>query len=430
MNYQKQEIKEGINLHIINTNKFKTNLLSVFITTPLSRNTVTKEALIASILRRGSSTMPTTEDISKKLEGMYGSSFDCGIDKIGNKHVLKFYLETIAEEFLPQKEQILKTAMDTLFEIVLDPLVEQNQFKEEYVKTEKENLKQIIEGKRDNKAKYAFDRCIEEMHKNKPYGLYKFGYVEDLEKIDAKNLYEYYKEMLQSAKIDIFLSGRIENEESKKLVENNKNIQKLQPRKIDNTNVEEIKNVEQENIVTEPMDVTQGKLVLGLTIEDTSLDSKYISLVYNTILGGGANSKLFQNVREKASLAYTAGSNYIRQVSNIFIRCGIEIANYEKALNIIKKQVEDIKNGNFTDKDLENAKQTIISTIKFIPDEQDTELTYYFGQELANSNITFEEYENRIKQVTKEQIINLAKGINIHTIYFLTQKGGLVYANY
>ena len=151
-------------------------------------------------------------------------------------------------------------------------------------------------------------------------------------------------------------------------------------------------------------------------------ESKYIALVYNMILGGGANSKLFQNVREKASLAYTAGSNYIRQVNNIFIRCGIEIKNFDKALDIIKKQLEDIKNGEFTDADLQNAKQTIISTIKFIPDEQDTEVTYYFGQELSNNKVSFEAYIEKVKSVTKEQIVELAKSIKIDTIYFLTNE--------
>lgn len=419
MNYQKQEIKEGINLHIIETNKFKTNLLSVFITTPLSKENVTKEALIASVLRRGSSLMPTTEEISKNLEEMYGASFDCGIEKIGNNHIIKFYLETINDEFLPQKEDILQKGIDTLSDIVLNPLVEDGKFKEEYIATEKENLKQIIEGKKDNKAKYAQDRCIEEMYQDKPYGIYKFGYIEDLEKITSKDLYDYYKQMLKQAKIDIFVSGKINTTRAKGIIEQNNHIQNLEPRKINNNEVQKLQKVSEPQIITEPMDVTQGKLVLGLTVENTDFESKYIALVYNAILGGGANSKLFQNVREKASLAYTAGSSYVRQINNIFIRCGIEISNYEKALNIIKQQLEDIKNGKFTDKDLENAKCSIISAIKFIPDEQDTGITYYFGQELANNNISFEEYEERVQNVTKEQIVELAENVNVHTVYFL-----------
>lgn len=422
MNYQKQEIKEGINLHTIKTSKFKTNLLSVFITTPLIKENITKQALIASVLRRGSRSMPTSEEISIALEEMYGASFDCGIDKIGNNHIIKLYLETINDEFLPEKNDILQKAINTILEIAFNPLVENGTFKEEYVKTEKENLKQIIEGKKDNKAKYSLDRCIEEMYKDMPYGLYKFGNVEDLEELTAKELYSYYKEMIKKCKVDIFISGEIDENETVKIVVEDENIKALDARNIVQQEKEKLPIKEEPDIVKESIDVTQGKLVLGLNIENASDESKYVALVYNMILGGGANSKLFQNVREKASLAYTAGSNYIRQVNNIFIRCGIEIANFDKALEIIKKQLEDIRNGEFSDADLQNAKQTIISTIKFIPDEQDTEVTYYFGQELANNQVSFEEYIDKVNSVTKEQIIELAKFIKIYTIYFLTNE--------
>lgn len=128
---------------------------------------------------------------------------------------------------------------------------------------------------------------------------------------------------------------------------------------------------------------------------------------------------MFQNVREKASLAYTVGSNYLKRKQNIIIRAGIEIQNYEKALEIIKKQLEDMKNGNFTDEDMKNAKNLIISTTENIPEEQDTEISYYFGQELAGTNIEVEEYKQKIQNVTKEQIVEVAKSVKINTIYFL-----------
>jgi len=418
--YEKQQIKEGINLHVIETNKFKTNLLSVFITVPLKRENVTKEALIASILRRGTKNMPTTEEISINLEDMYGASFDCGIEKMGENHIIKFYLETINEEFLPEKYDILSKGLSTMLEIVFNPLVENGKFKEEYIKTEKEKLRQIIEGKKDNKAKYALERCTEEMYKDKPYGIYKFGYVEDLENIDAKTLYEYYIEMIKNCKIDIFVSGKIDMNTAKQIVQDNENIKRLKQRQINITEGDILPIVQEPKVIEEKMDITQGKLVIGLNFEDRNIDTKYIALVYNTILGGGANSKLFQNVREKASLAYTAGSNYVRQMNNIFVRCGIEVTNYEKAVSIISKQLEDIKNGEFSDKDLENAKQTIISTIKFIPDEQDTGITYSFGQEFTGKYVTIDEYINKIENITKEQVIELAKQISVHTVYFLT----------
>ena len=422
MNYQKQQIKEGINLHTIQTNKFKTNLLSVFLTMPLSRDLITKEALIAQILRRGSNLMPSSEEISITLEEMYGASFNCGIEKIGENHIIKFYLETINDEFLPKKEDMLQKGLNTLFEIIFNPLIENSKFNEEYVLQEKDNLKQIIEGKKDDKARYALERTTEEMYKDKPYGLYKYGFIEDIEKINSENLYNCYQNMINTCKIDIFVSGNIDINNTKTIIEQSELIKNLHKRKYNKPEEQLLQLKKEPKEIKEDMDITQGKMVIGLTIETKNLDEKYVALVYNTILGGGANSKLFQNVREKASLAYTAGSNYLRQMNNIFIRCGIEVQNYEKALNIIKKQLEDIRNGEFTKEDIQNAKQNIISTIKFIPDEQDTGITYCFGQELSGNYVSFEEYENKIKAITKEQIIELANKINIDTIYFLTSK--------
>ena len=420
MKYKEIEIKKGIKLHLIQTDKFKTNLVAVFLTLPLTKENVTKDALISAILRRGSKNMPTSMQISQELEEMYGASFDCGIDKTGDNHILKFYLESINDNFIPNKdENILKQSIDKLLEIIFNPLTENNKFSEEYLMQEKENIKRIINGKTDNKALYAFDRCIEEMYKDKPYGLYKYGNINDLDNINSKELYEYYKNMINECKIDIFVSGDIKTDTEKILIEN-ENIRDLKEReaKYIFNNIEKKEEVE-ETEVKEEMDVTQGKIVIGLDLTLNNVEQKYDALVYNAILGGTANSKMFQEVREKASLAYTAGSNYSKYKSNIFIKCGIEIKNYEKALKIIRKQLKDMADGNFSDEDIENAKKGIISTIKSIDDEQDTEITYFFGQELSKEKISIDEYIGKIENVTKENIIKIAKSLKINTIYFL-----------
>jgi predicted Zn-dependent peptidase len=421
MEYKQIELKEGIKFHTINTDKFKTNLISVFMTTKLDRENVTKNAVISAILRRGSKTMPSQEEISKQMEEMYGGSFDCGLDKTGDNQVLKFYLETVNDNFLPRNsEDMLKTSIEKLLEIVFNPYIENESFKPEYVKQEKGNIKQRIEGKIDNKARYSLDRCIEEMYKDEPFGLYKFGYVEDLESMNGKNLYEYYKKLINSCKIDIFVSGIIKDDINQ-LIAKNENIVKLEARKPQYVAPKELNKAlpEEEKVITEYMQVTQGKLILGLDVCLDNEDLRYDALIYNSILGGSANSKMFQNVREKAHLAYVASSSYLRYKNNIFVNCGIEIGNYEKALELIKQQIEDMKNGEFTEEDIANAKNGIIATIKTIDDEQDTGITYYFGQELSESKISIEEYMERIDRVSKDDVIHIAENVAINTIYFL-----------
>ena len=420
MKYNENEIKEGIKLHTIKTEKFKTNLVAVFLTTKLNKENVTKNALISMILRRGSKNMNSQEEISKKMEEMYGASFDCGLDKTGDNQVLKFYIESINDNFLPKNgEKLLNDSIKNLLEIIFNPYLENKGFKKEYVEQEKNNIKQRIEGKIDNKARYAMDRCIEEMYKNKPFGLYKFGYIEDLSEIDEKNLYKHYEQLINSCKIDIFISGNIDDEIID-IVKQDENIKKLQERKADYIIPKlEQKERKQEAIVTESMDVTQGKLLLGLDVNIDEDKLKYDTLIYNSILGGSANSKMFQNVREKAHLAYVASSSYLRHKSNIFVNCGIEIGNYDKALELIRKQIDDMKKGDFSEKDIEDAKVGIIANVKTIPDEQDTEVSYYFSQELSQNKTSVDEYIDKINNVNREDIINIAKKVTINTVYFL-----------
>lgn len=420
MEYKQTEIKKGIKLHTIKTEKFKTNLIAIMLTTKLNRENVTKNALVPAVLRRGTKNLTTQEEINKKLEEMYGASLDCGLDKTGDNQVLKFYIETVNDEFLPQEaENMLKTSLEKIFEFVFNPYLENGCFKKEYVEQEKENIKQIIDGKIDNKARYSLDRCIEEMYKDKPYGLYKYGYVEDMKNINEKNLYEYYQQLINECKIDIFVSGIID-EETENIIKNNENIIKLKDREPQYNEPKIIaKRTEKENNVQESMDVTQGKLIIGMDLDIDDDNLRFDVMIYNSIFGGSANSKLFQNVREKASLAYTASSSYYRLKNNIFINCGIEIKNYEKALEIIKQQIEDMKKGDFTDEEVENAKKGIIASIKTIDDEQDTEITYFFSQELSKSKCNIEQYMQKISEVTTDKVVDVANKVSINTVYFL-----------
>lgn len=422
MSYKTQEIKKGIQAHVIETNKFKTNLFAMFLTVPLNRENITQNALIPAILRRGTETLKSQEEISIELENMYGATLDCGVEKTGDNQVLKFYLETLNDNFLPNKENLSKKAIELLLDVIFNPLTENNHFKKEYVDSEKKTIKRLIDGRIDNKDMYAYTRCIEEMYKNEPYGLYKYGYIEDLENINEEILYTDYQNLLSIAKINFFASGELQTDSVISIIEENPNIQKLQEREdthIVNTEDTEKKKEVQIQTIQDVKDVTQGKLVIGLDIDYYKKDSRYAMCIYNVILGESATSKMFQNVREKAGLAYSARSTYVRQKNNIFIRAGIEIKNYSKALEIIKEQLEDMKNGKFSDEEIDNAKKYMTSGIKTVQDEQDSEITYYMGQELSKTLLTFEEYMDKINSVTREEILEIAKNIHINTIYFL-----------
>ena len=385
-------------------NKFKTNEIAVFVTIKQTQENATKNALIPAVLRRGSTNYRNQLEISKKLENMYGANFNCGVDKSGDYIILKFFIETINNEYSDSKENLAQEAFNLLTDIVFNPLVENDGFNINYVKQEKDNLAKIINSKKDDKANYAYQRCIEEMFKNNPYGIYKYGSLQDLEKINEKNLYGYYLNIIQNSQIFIYINGK--NANSINVDENINN----------NFKIAFNNNSNEYNENDDLQEKNQGKLIIGLNAPS---ENKYAVTMYNTILGGGANSKLFQNVREKESLAYYASSRYIRRKNAIIIRTGIELANYDKAVKVIKEQLEEMKKGNISDYELASAKTLILASLKLIPESQEDIMAFDFDQDVFNENLTFEQYYKKIENITLKEIIDVANQVRINTIYYL-----------
>lgn len=424
MTDNKLELKAGIKAHLIKTDIFKTNLISIIITTPLKKKNVTKNALIPFLLKRGSKNFPTHEQISLRLEELYGTSLNCGIDKVGDNQIIKFVAECIDNNYTLNGEDIIKDVIDLLIDVTFNPYMENGKFKDTAIETEKIHLKELIDAKINNKDFYAYNKCLENMYEFNGYGLYKLGYVQDLGKITLEDISEYYFDLIKSAKIDIFISGNFNETNIEKILRENKVLQNLPERNPDyiatNPTTEVVKKIDNPKEVQEKMDITQGKLTIGYNVLDRQPNYVNIGIVFNSIFGDGASSMLFQNVREMAGLAYTVRSGFVKPKNIIMVSSGIEIQNYEKALEIIKEQVKNIQDGKFSDKDIENAKTYIISGIKNIEAEQDTEIVFYMSQELSGNYFTIEEYIRNINSVTKDQIIEFAKNLQMNTVYFLT----------
>lgn len=392
----------------IETKKFKTNVYALYLTIPLTKENVTYNALIPTVLKRGCEKYNNQLEISKKLEEMYDATFGIGITKVGNNEVLKFYLESLNNNYLPNNEDLSKTSIEMLLNIVMKPYLVNGKFDDDYVEQEKENLKKVIESRKDNKDTYATNRLLEEMFKEEPYGLYKFGNIDEIDNITSKKLYEKYKELIKNSEKYLYIVGDVENLniESYNIDEKEITISKEFPVKIS----------EKENIVKEQMEVTQGKLVIGL---NTPNNKQEVIALYNTILGKGANSKLFLNVREKEGLAYSAGSTYLKRNNAIIISTGIEVSKYNKAVEVIKKQLKDMEDGNITEKEMKDAKQFINAGLNLINESSENMIEYRFDKDLYNEEIDIEKYRKEIEEIKKEDIVKVAKQIKIDTIYFL-----------
>lgn len=411
----------GLRIHVMPTKAFKTYAISLYAGIPLDENTVTSTALAPFVLRRGTATYPETTQFRERLEELYGAGFGFDIYKRGDYQIVQFRMDTINDSFVQSQESLLEQSFAFLGEVLTRPLVEDGSFRPSYVATERETVRKKLESIVNDKIRYAAERCIEEMCRNEPYRLHPLGQRADLDQITPKSLYESYNSWLDDAILDLYVVGDTTAEEVEKLVQ--RHFGRVQSEvglfssKFVPVSVNEVRTVE------EKLDVSQGKLNLGLRTSITYKDDNYASaLMYNGILGGYPHSKLFVNVREKASLAYYASSRYDGHKGIGTIQSGIETQNYGKAVDIIEKQLEEMKAGNISDLELSQTKAMIRNHLSEIPDSAFEMISYDFNRQLSGKERTADQLLKQVEQIGAEDVKAAAETFQLDTIYFLTGK--------
>ena len=418
-NLKTLEIGKNVKLTLIPESKFKTNLISVYIQRKLDRNEVTKNALLPGILKSGCNKYKTLGQLTDREEELYGSYLHAGASKRGESQVLGFSILSVNEKYLDEK--ILGQCIEFLNEIINNPLVIDGGFNEEYLNIEKEILKDSIMSIINDKGNYAMKRTNEIMFEGEPYSINGKGYIEDLDTIDRVGLYEHYKEVLKTSPIEIMIEGEFEESEVVELIK--EKFQFDRGNIIDIPKEEYYKEVEKVKEVKENMDIAQGKLVMGYRCNVDYLDEeKYYSLLLGSrILGGGADSKLFINVREKESLCYTIYSTIQKSKSTMMVCSGIEAQNYEKTVNLVKEQVQKLKDGDITESEISNAKIAFINSLNSLNDEIGRISDFYFSQSISKNKSDLDQIKNMINKSTKEDIVEAVKNIELDTIYFLSK---------
>ena len=418
-NLKTLEIGKNVKLTLIPESKFKTNLISVYIQRKLDRNEVTKNALLPGILKSGCNKYKTLGQLTDREEELYGSYLHAGASKRGESQVLGFSILSVNEKYLDEK--ILGQCIEFLNEIINNPLVIDGGFNEEYLNIEKEILKDSIMSIINDKGNYAMKRTNEIMFEGEPYSINGKGYIEDLDTIDRVSLYEHYKEVLKTSPIEIMIEGEFEESEVVELIK--EKFQFDRGNIIDIPKEEYYKEVDKVKEVKETMDIAQGKLVMGYSCNVDYLDEeKYYSLLLGSrILGGGADSKLFINVREKESLCYTIYSTIQKSKSTMMVCSGIEAQNYEKTVNLVKEQVQKLKDGDITESEISNAKIAFINSLNSLNDEIGRISDFYFSQSISKNKSDLDQIKNMINKSTKEDIVEAVKNIELDTIYFLSK---------
>lgn len=413
----------GYRFHFVPTKKFKTLTIAAKLRAPLTADTITKRALLPYILRQATKSYPTRRDLQLKLDDLYGAVLSIGGTKKGEQHIISFRMEIANERYLPEGEEFIAEAVQLFEELLFQPYQEEGLFSEKVFLREKETLKQKIQAIKDDKIKYANMRLIDEMCEDEAFSLHVSGYESELETLSNKQLIDYYKTMIDEDAIDMYVVGDFEPAEMEAKL--GRIFTKTRNEKVANLTTLTGKNPVAVKEIIENEPIQQAKLHIGYRTNTVYSDTDYPALqVFNGIFGGFPSSKLFINVREKNSLAYYASSQVESQKGLLFVFSGIAPEDYEKARDIIREQMDEMKAGNFTDDEIAEAKKMIIHYLREAMDSNYGLVEIFHQQHLSGVSMNLQDLFDRINAVTKEDILNVAAKIQEDTLYLLTPKGG------
>lgn len=418
MNEHRREIMQNVFLTYLPAKKFKTSCLSVQLVAQLDAQTASYNALTPAVLHRGTVSCPDMEQLSAAMDRLYGAQISPNCRKRGERQAVGFVATVIDDCFAPCGERLLEPTAELMGELLLDPVTRGGRFLSDYVESEKGNLIDAIRSIRNDKRDWADRRLMQEMCAHEPYGVSRWGDEDSVKKINNQKLYQHYQKLLRQSRVELFYCGSAEEQ---RVTDALLSAFAAMPRGTAEVwqPMQKLAAPAEPRIVTETMDVTQGKLAMGLRCGSDDVPAMILA---NLMFGGWSNSKLFLNVREKLSLCYYASSTYARSKGILTVSSGIETRDYDRAVEEILRQLDAIRCGDWEDWELEGAKSTMLSALTSLGDSQGALENYYLGQAATEQHEAPEEMAAMIRDVTPERIRAAAESVALDTIYFLRGK--------
>lgn len=408
-----------MNIYKINSEKFKSIYISYNFTMNVRDTKIfSYNAILGALMAKSSNKYKTQKEIEKYLNGLYGTIYDVNIEKYGDLYNLEFRTEFINKKFIPNNEELLDRVLRFLYDMIYDT----TNWSDELISREKEYIIERIMERKDEKLRYGVQRAEELMCKDEPYGTFLYGDEKHVNDVDKDILSCAYSELLNSA-VTVIVSGNLSGYEN---IE--KNIGEIFQNEVkNNTRIEDLDfNIgkykeKDEEIVEENQDTVQSVLALGYQVKNIEQADFYATNVFNAIFGTTPSSKLFQNVREKESLAYTVRSRYYRFKDMIIVYAGINKENYNRAKMLIQEQLETIKSGDISDIELNSAKDSIISDLKEWNDSKISMEKMIFANKIGfkRDNVTVDDMIENINKVSLEDVVEIANKTELKKIFYL-----------
>ena len=407
----------GYDLHLLPTNKFKNITISLKLQNTLDEKTVAKRTLLSFMLTTGTEKYPSTQELSKYLESMYGMKLGANVVTKGKSHIININSICINQEYLPYKEDLIQQQIQLLNDIFFKPNASKMAFDQTMFERKKKELVERLINNQDDKFYYSLEKMFEYMGKGTYLGISSHGNIEDIKKIENEELFSYFKECIKNDQKHIYVVGNVD-ESIVHVFENCLSFEK------NNSIFESVYSFEKNRKdlleIIEKQDVTQAKLNMGYRISvNYNHQNHYAFVVFNAIFGGMSQSKLFKVVREKNSLCYYISSSYDAFNGVMVITAGIEGKDYHQTVQLIKEQLKEMQDGCFDQDDIDTAKLMIKNSMKKTNDEPLSQVAVQYNRDITEKKETNEQYLEKIENVTYQDIVDVCQNIELDTIFLL-----------
>ncbi len=412
-------IAPGVRLCTHKTEQFKTSVVSFNIVTNLGEN-AGKKALLLNLLARTSKAFPTVTAMNRRLAELYGATINASVNKSGDAQVLSLVLICLDNRFSLYGEKVLDECIRLLSGCLFMPDITPDGFKEENIKREKRLLIEKIDSEKDDKRIYALNTMIEHMCRDEIFSTHRLGSKEEINSADSKELLSIWKDLLFKSPIQVNVTGNFDEEEIEKTVTGLFSALDRKKENIIEVQTEFLTEAYESCIFREKQPVKQGKLVIGMRAGMTYSEDNFPAIkLMNAIFGSGTFSKLFMNVREKMSLCYYCAARLDSNKGIITVESGVETENAEKALDAIRHELDEVRQGNFTDETIDHAKRSLSDLYKSVYDSvlgiNSWMTSFCTKNELTEPTV----YSDMINAVCREEIILAASMVTEDTVFIL-----------
>ena len=416
----RQMLMDNVYLTHIPSDKFKTSYFSAQMAAPLRAGTAGRNALLVNVLGRGTARLPDMAALGRELDMLYGARLGPQLRRMGENQVFGFTASCVEDRFLPPGEALLEKTAELMGDMFCAPALQEGRLRRDYADSERANLIDEIHSIVNDKRVYAARRLLEEMCAGEPYAVRLLGSAEDMERITLEELDAHYRSMLPQGRLELFYCGSAPEERVAgafaRAFARLPREGLLEPAPTTRRPVRP-----EPLVVTEEMDVSQGKLGMGFRTQCPDVPA---NLMLDAMFGGTSTSKLFLNVREKLSLCYYADSAYHRLKGLVTVSSGIEFQNYGRAVEEILRQLEALRRGDWEDWEIEGARQSLVNSLRTMEDSAGSMEDFVMGQAAAGSDETIPGLIAALAEVTPERVRAAAESVKPDTIYFLKGKEG------